>query len=585
MSREGGEQSGDVVPQYVPAGLALGSRSGVRLTDGRQHGHAAVLMSRPLPELTPDVAWFWKSGEDGHLRVQGCTACGTLVHPPVPLCPQCRSQSWEPTAVSGEAVVIGFTVNAHQWMAGFPPPYVVAIVALIEDPRVRLTTNVVGCDPADVHIGQKVRVRFEHHEDVWLPLFEPTGEEADADPLEAPRRPLPRAPLGQDRFEHRSVLSGIGRSALGRRLMRDPLSLTVEACLAAVADAGLTLDRIDGLSTYPGTAAMGMGEGGVAAVEEALRIHPTWINGGVDLPGPGGSVIAAMLAVAGGLCRHVLCFRTVWESTFAALGLRSRGGGRVSGSPQWQAPYGALSAANWIAMNAHQYLHRYGATRDLLGWIAINGRANAARNPVAIYRQPMTMDDYLSARPITSPFGLYDCDVPCDGAIAVVVSDASVAPDLPKPAVRIEAVGTQILERVSWDQGTVTHEPQVLGQSAHLWTRTSLRPADVDMALVYDGFTFNAVSWLEGLGFCGLGEAQDWLDEGRRIAPDGELPVNPHGGQLSEGRTHGFGFIYEAVTQLRHEAGDRQVRRARTAVVTSGGGTPSGALLLRRDGA
>ena len=150
-------------------------------------------------------------------------------------------------------------------------------------------------------------------------------------------------------------------------------------------------------------------------------------------------------------------------------------------------------------------------------------------------------------------------------------------------AVRVEAVGTQVAERISWDQGTITHEPQVLGQAAHLWTRTSLRPDDIDLALVYDGFTFNAISWLEGLGFCGLGEAKDWLDGGRRISLDGSMPVNPHGGQLSEGRTHGFGFIYEAVTQLRHEAGERQVVGARNAVVTSGGGTPSGVLLLQRD--
>jgi acetyl-CoA acetyltransferase len=235
-------------------------------------------------------------------------------------------------------------------------------------------------------------------------------------------------------------------------------------------------------------------------------------------------------------------------------------------------------------MNAQQYLHRYGAPREMLGLIAVNGRTNAARNPAAIYREPMTMDDYLSARPITSPFGLYDCDVPCDASIAVVVSEASTAPDRPRQAVRIEAVGTQILERVSWDQGTITHEPQVLGQAAHLWSRTSLRPADVDLALLYDGFTFNAISWLEALGFCDFGEAYDWLEQGRRIALDGELPVNPHGGQLSEGRTHGFGFLYEAVRQLRHDAGLRQVAGATTAVVTSGGGVPSGVLLLQRDG-
>jgi acetyl-CoA acetyltransferase/uncharacterized OB-fold protein len=516
--------------------------------------------------------------------MQACADCDTLVHPPVPICPSCRSRAREPRVVSGRATVIGFTVNSQQWLPDFAPPYVVANVALDEDPKVRLTTNVVGCEPGDVHIGQIVQVTFEHQDDVWIPLFEPTGETTQADLVGEPSLPAPRPPLSGDRFEHRAVLSGIGRSAIGRRLMRDPLSLTVDACLAAVEDAGLTLDDIDGLSTYPGYAPGGMSEGGVTAVEEALRIHPTWTNGGADLAGPGGSVIAAMLAVASGLCRHVLCFRTVWESTYATMRLGGLPGGRSSGALwEWRAPFGAMSAGNWIGMNANQYFHRYGASREnTLAWIALTDRANAARNPNAIYRDPMTMDDYLSARPITSPFGLYDCDVPCDASIAVVVSAAEVAGDLPKPAIRVEAVGTQILERPSWEQDTVTHEPQVLGQSAHLWTRTDLRPADVDLALLYDGFTFNAISWLEGLGFCGFGEAKDWLDEGKRIALDGELPVNPHGGQLSEGRTHGFGFFYEAVLQLRREAGERQVRDAQTAVVTSGGGTPSGVLLLQR---
>jgi len=539
---------------------------------------------RPLPELTPWTSWFWTSGEDGQLRIQGCTDCGTLVHPPAPICPTCRSRSSEPTTVSGRGTIVGYTVNQHQWLPDMEPPYAIAVVALAESADVRLTTNIVGCDPDDVHIGQQVSVRFEQYDDVWLPMFELAGG-PDTDPLEAPRRPQPRAPLSDDRFEHRAVLSGVGRSALGRRLMVDPLSLTIDACLEAVADAGLTLDDIDGLSTYPGAAGMGMSEGGVTAVEEALRLHPTWINGGGDIPGPGGAVIAAMLAVSSGLCRNVLCFRTVWESTFSTLRLGMGGGGRATGWQQWRAPFGAMSAANWIGANANQYLHRYGATRELLGLIALNGRANAARNPAAIYRDPMTMDDYMAARPITTPFGLYDCDVPCDGSIAVIVSDASMAGDLPGTAIRVEAVGTQILERVSWDQDTITHEPQVLGQAAHLWTRTSLRPSDVDLALVYDGFTFNAVSWIEALGFCPLGEAQDWLDGGRRIALDGELPVNPHGGQLSEGRTHGFGFLYEAIKQLRHEAGERQVADAQTAVVTTGGGTPSGVLLLQRDGA
>jgi acetyl-CoA acetyltransferase len=304
----------------------------------------------------------------------------------------------------------------------------------------------------------------------------------------------------------------------------------------------------------------------------------------MDTFGPGGSVIAAVMAVATGMARHVLCFRTLWEATFGQLLKEGKvapfGGTRVN---NWQAPFGATSAAHTLALNAQRHFHRYGTTRETLGWIALNQRANAALNPTAIYRDPMTMDDYLSARPITTPFGLYDCDVPCDGAVAVIVSAVDVARDLAKPPIRIEAVGTQIIERTDWDQTTLTHEPQVLGQAAHLWTRTSLRPSDVDVAELYDGFTFNCLSWLEALGFCGIGEAKDFLHGGANIARDGIIPLNTHGGQLSHGRTHGMGLIHEAVTQLRGEAGDRQVADANVAIASSGGLTPSGVLLLRTD--
>ena len=135
----------------------------------------------------------------------------------------------------------------------------------------------------------------------------------------------------------------------------------------------------------------------------------------------------------------------------------------------------------------------------------------------------------------------------------------------------------------SFGLGTLTHEPQVLGQAAHMWTRTSLRPGDVDVAELYDGFTFNCLSWIEALGFCGIGEAKDFLDGGKNIARDGMLPLNTHGGQLSHGRTHGMGLLAEAIVQLRGEGGPRQVPGARVAVVSSGGLTPSGAILLRTD--
>ena len=166
-------------------------------------------------------------------------------------------------------------------------------------------------------------------------------------------------------------------------------------------------------------------------------------------------------------------------------------------------------------------------------------------------------------------------------SIAVVVSAIDTAKDLRHAPIHFDAFGTQMTERITWDQSTMTHEPHVLGPAAHLWTRTTLRPDDVDIALLYDGFSFNCLSWLEALGFCGIGEARDFLDGGRNIAPDGVVAVNPNGGQLSAGRTHGMGFVHEAVTQLRGAAGKRQVTDARVAVVTSGGLTPAGCMLLR----
>ncbi|WP_297776919.1 OB-fold domain-containing protein [Mycobacterium sp.] len=545
---------------------------------------------RPLPLITEENEFFWTSGADGKLRLQECKSCESLIHPPAPVCRYCRSRDIGVRAVSGRAALAGFTINHRFSLPGLPAPYVVAQVAIDEDPRVRLTTNIVECDPDQLELGQQVEVVFEQAEDVWFPLFRPL---TDAEPGRLPDDDIAPERFGEhvrpmlttDKFEDRVALTGIGMSPIGRRLMQLPLALTVQACEAAIADAGLTLADIDGLSTYPGAINVGgFGEGGTTALEAALGIRPTWHNGAMETFGPGGSVIAAMLAVACGLARHVLCFRTLWEATHGELMKHGKitpagaSGGRMSG---WQMPFGATSAAHTLAMNAQRHFHRYGTTKETLGWIALNQRANAELNPTAVYRSPMTMEDYLAARPITTPFGLYDCDVPCDGAIAVIVSAVDAARDLAKPPVLVEAVGTQIIERIDWDQSTLTHEPQVLGQAAHVWTRTSLRPADVDVAELYDGFTINCLSWIEALGFCGIGEAKEFLDGGKNIARDGQLPLNTHGGQLSHGRTHGMGLLHEAVTQLRGEGGDRQVADARVGVVSSGGLTPSGVILLR----
>lgn len=545
----------------------------------------------PLPQVTPENEFYWTAGANGALRVTECENCNALIHPPAPACRYCRERKMGIRTVSGRATLIGFTLNQRFSIPGLPAPYVVAQVALVEDPRVRLTTNIIDCDPDQLVLGQQMEVVFEQHEDVWLPLFRPVADQPALAPLPTDAiepqdfakhvRPM----ITTEKFEDKVAITGIGASQMGRRLMLDPLALTIDACENAIADAGLTLDDIDGLSTWPGAGLPGpFGEGGVTALETALGIKPTWYNGGPETFGPGGSVVAAMLAVAGGLARHVLCFRTLWQATYDELMKQGKaapmGGTRTT---SWQMPFGATSAAHTLAQNAQRHMHRYGTTRETLGWIALNQRANAALNPTAIYREPMTMDDYLNARPITTPFGLYDCDVPCDASIAVIVSAVDVARDLAKPPIRVEAVGTQILEPIEWDQSTLTHEPQVLGQAAHLWTRTNLTPKDVDVAELYDGFTFNCLSWIEALGFCGIGEAKDFLDGGTNIARDGVLPLNTHGGQLSHGRTHGMGLVHEAITQLRGEAGERQIADARVAVVSSGGLTPSGVLLLRTD--
>lgn len=392
-------------------------------------------------------------------------------------------------------------------------------------------------------------------------------------------------------LERRALVSGIGQSGVGRRLGRTDLDLTIEACLGAIADAGLTRDDIDGLATYPGAMQGGPGFSGPGSpeVQDALRLKLDWHAGGIEGPAQLSAVINACAAVATGLATHVLVYRTVTEGS--AQGGGGRGGiglregearGTVGGAFQWLLPFHAYSGANWLAVYASRYLHEFGATREQMAWIALNGRRHAALNPKAIYRDPMSLDDYLAARMITTPFCLYDCDVPCDGSTAVVVSHADYGPDAPKPPARVHAVGSAIRGRPSWDQWEDFPAMASRDAAAHMWSRTDLKPADVDVAELYDGFSYLTIAWLEALGFCGRGEAAGFIDGGERIGLSGEIPLNTHGGQLSAGRLHGFGFLHEAVLQLRGEAGARQVPGAEVAVAAAGGGPLAGCLLLTR---
>ncbi|MCB9373174.1 MAG: thiolase family protein, partial [Microthrixaceae bacterium] len=240
--------------------------------------------------------------------------------------------------------------------------------------------------------------------------------------------------------------------------------------------------------------------------------------------------------------------------------------------------------ANWIGMMAQRHFHEFGTTREQLAWVAINARANAARNPKAIYTEPMTLEDYLGVRMISSPLCLYDCDVPADGSTAVIVSAPDTAADLRRPPVTIESVGTAIHGRPSWDQWDDLTTMALRDAAAMLWDRTDLTPADVDVAECYDGFSFITLCWLEALGFCGKGEGGPFVEGGERIALDGPLPLNTHGGQLSAGRLHGYGFLHEACLQLWGEAGDRQVGGGPEVAVAAAGGGPLGGCLLLTKG-
>ena len=348
-----------------------------------------------------------------------------------------------------------------------------------------------------------------------------------------------------NRGERGAVISGVGQSQIGRRIYRDPLDLTIESTFAALENAGLTVADIDGISTYPGAMSTPPGFSGVGVTElqEALHLELNWFSGGMESPGQFGSVVNAIAAVAIGLCQHVVCFRTVWEASAqgdqgrASVTMGGGGGGgyRADGFMQWTLPFGAPSAANWIGMMAQRHFHEFGTTREQLAQIALNARRNAQVNPKAIYRDPMTMDDYMDVRMVSEPLCLYDCDVPADGSTVVIVSAAETAGDLRRPPVKIEAVGSALHGRNSWDQFDDLTTMAARDAAAMMWERSDLTPADVDLVEAYDGFSFITLCWLEALGFCGRGEGGR-LHRGGPAHRPGRRAAPQHPGRPAVGR-------------------------------------------------
>ncbi|MGH9135571.1 MAG: thiolase family protein [Acidimicrobiales bacterium] len=387
----------------------------------------------------------------------------------------------------------------------------------------------------------------------------------------------------------KAVITGGGQSQVGRRLGRSGLDLTVEACLRAIADAGLTPDDIDGVASYPGTAAGSAGFSGAGSTQlhDALGLRTRWHLGTGEIAGQLGPVMDACMAAALGVANHVVCFRSVWEST--AQGARSRadtltsGPRKASGMFEWTGPFGAVSAAPWVAMLAMRYMQEHGLTREQLAQVALTCRSNAARNPDAVFRDPLTLDDYFAARMISTPLCLFDCDVPTDGAVAVVVSRRDAAAGLRRPPITVEAFGAGLSERHTWDQRADLTTMAAHDAAASMWEQTTIRPADVDVMELYDGFSYLTLQWIEALGFCEHGHAGQYVDGGYRIALDGERPLNTQGGQLSGGRLHGLGFLHEACIQLWRDGCERQVPKdVDVAVAAAGGGPIAGCVLLSR---
>jgi acetyl-CoA acetyltransferase len=389
-------------------------------------------------------------------------------------------------------------------------------------------------------------------------------------------------------LERRAAITGVGLAMAGRRADRSALNLTLDAVFEALGEAGLRDSDIDGLSSWPGISATpGMAPVTLREVKEALDLKLNWFAASPEAPGQLSAVMNAAMAVACGQARHVVCFRTLNQYS-ARLQRRSPSTSgaapeRVEGLMSWIRPFNGLSAAHPIALVAKRHMHEYGTTREQLGALVLNSRRNAALNERALYRTPLTMEEYLTSRMITEPLCLYDCDPPIDGATAVIVSHIDAARALRKPPLRIEAMSGALHGRNSWDQFEDLTSMAAADAGRRLWERTDLKPGDVDVANLYDGFSILTLIWLEALGFCGKGESGAFVEGGTRIALSGELPLNTGGGQLSAGRLHGFGLLWETCRQLWSEGGDRQVKGARVGITAAGGGPLAGCLLLTRE--
>ncbi|MGS1007905.1 thiolase [Achromobacter anxifer] len=369
----------------------------------------------------------------------------------------------------------------------------------------------------------------------------------------------------------KTVIAGVGHFGLGQAPGYTDMELLVRAAHAAVRDAGLEMRDIDGIATSSVAASMWP-----MSVIETLGIRPTYIDGTCL----GGSsfmsyIQAAAHALDSGQCNAVLvCYGSAQKT--AAVGRSAIAATRKALDPQpYEMPYEPLNPPSAYALAARRHMHEFGTRREDLAEVAVAARRWAQLNPEAYSRDPLSIDEVLSARRVSDPLTVRDCCLVTDGAGAFVMTRADRARDLPQPPAYILGSATAVWNRqISAMEDLTTTAARQSGALA--FEMAGYRPADIDVAQLYDAFTINTILFLEDLGFCAKGEGGAFVRDGG-IAPGGRLPVNTNGGGLScvHPGMYGVFLVIEAVRQLRGQAGERQVRDARLALAHGNGGTLS----------
>lgn len=383
-------------------------------------------------------------------------------------------------------------------------------------------------------------------------------------------------------YKDATAIAGIGQTRFGKQLEPSELELACSAILAALDDAGIDRDEVDGLASYTQEA------NNEVSVARNLGLGDiTWFGqvgyGGGAGPGVLGNLA---MAVACGQCSVGVAWRSRKRASGAARRPWSKSVSPLTEeiAANYTRPFGMLRPVDEIAALTHRYMHEFGATREHLANVALAQRKYANNNPDAMmYRRPLTREDYLAARWISRPLCLFDNCLESDGALAAVIVPAERARDLKQPPVYIHAFAQGFHSQHQTMQNFFCADPlqgPAWTTARKLWRQSDIQAADIDVAQIYDAFTPLIPLSLEGYGFCARGEGAAFT-EGGNLEVGGALPVNTSGGGLSEAYVHGFNLITEGVRQLRGSAVN-QVDGAQTCLVTGGEGVPSGALVLRR---